>query len=209
MGPRQHEDLAVRFREQRLLLRTLCETFDRSPDNERVSLAIATAIRVLVHDTSQSHSLLDQVGLKSRLQFLDTALPIGSLPKTQINPGLVSAEIAVGGAGVRWIAPLNHLPDARLSRRNLFQPWWETNIHRDPDGNTWSRRDFVLHLANSEGGAHVDPHRLTPDYQGLEYGNTTGFSVHHSELGRFDSGSPIPASVRQVGFELERTLDGR
>jgi hypothetical protein len=209
MGPRQREEVEARLHQQRLLLCTLCETFDCSPDNEHVSLAIATAIRVLVHDTKHSHSLLDQLGLKSRLQFLDTALPIGALSKTQINPGLVSVEVAVGGTGVRWIPPLSHLPAARLSRRGPFQPWWETNIHRDPDGNTWSRRDFVLHLANSEGGAHVDPNRVTPDYEGLEFGNTTGFSVHHSELGSFDSGSPLPASVRQVAYELERTLEER
>jgi hypothetical protein len=206
MGPREREELEARFAEQRRLLRTLSETFDSSPDNEHVSLAIATAIRVLVHNTSHSQSLLDQLGLKSQLQFLDTALVVGSLRKTKVSPGLVSVEIAARGTGIRWIAPLDHLPDSRLLRRRPFQPWWETDIHRDPDGNTWSRRDFVLHLANSEGGAHVDPHRLTPDYERLEHGNSTGFSVQHSELGRFDSGSPLPASIRQVAYELERTL---
>lgn len=207
LSPRGRQDLEEKLAEQYQLLRIQGQAYDDDPSNTVMSLSLATVVRVLVHDTRTSHSLLDQLGLKSGLRCVDTAVPIGALSKMSANPGLVSLEIAPEGRGVRWIAPLSKLPAQRLGRTIPFQPWWDKPIHRDSLGNTWSRRDFVMYLANREGGAHVDPGTREASFEALERENSMQFSIQHSELGHIDAGSPVPASVRQVAFELQTTLE--
>ncbi len=47
-----------------------------------------------------------------------------------------------------------------------FTRWWEEIVIKDLGGKTFNRRDVVLALANTEGGAHVDP-LLNEDYAQL------------------------------------------
>jgi hypothetical protein len=76
----------------------------------------------------------------------------------------------------------------------------------DMQGNEFSRKSFVLALANEDGGAHVDP-ELAPGYAAL---------VKAHSLGRMGAGPgqemrPLLnialATVRQVAHELLRTLE--
>jgi hypothetical protein len=58
--------LAARLAEYLKLLQALGGCFDRG--NEIVALSMATAVRVLVHDTPKSTSLLTHLGMKTRGQ---------------------------------------------------------------------------------------------------------------------------------------------
>ena len=51
-----------------------------------------------------------------------------------------------------------------------FRQWWESVILTDQLGNSFSRRSFVLALANKDGGAHVDP-ELDDGYAALVKAN--------------------------------------
>ena len=53
------------------LLKTLCDCYD-STEKEVVALSISTAIRVLVHDTERSKSLLSHLGKKDIAFFRET-----------------------------------------------------------------------------------------------------------------------------------------
>ena len=67
------QDLQDHLGEQRQFLTASCDAFDNGFEGEGKRLA--TAIRVLFHDTSSSQSLLKQLGVKDRIQMLDTAHP--------------------------------------------------------------------------------------------------------------------------------------
>jgi hypothetical protein len=209
LSPRARSDLQDRLRDQLALLRIHGATFDSSPNNSVVSLSLATVIRTLVHETGSSHSLLDQLAMKGRMRFVDTALPIGSLAKAKMSPGLVSLQIASEGRGMRWIPLREDDSDAatRRSRLSAFEPWWRTPIHRDVHLNTWSRRGFVMYQANKEGGAHIDPGPRAVDFEALENENSMGWSINHSIHGEFQSGTPVPASIRQIAHELQLSIE--
>ncbi|NNC12891.1 hypothetical protein HII28_13520 [Planctomonas sp. JC2975] len=77
----------------------------------------------------------------------------------------------------------------------------------DMQGNTFSRRNIVLYMANKDGGAHLDD-RLPTDYEALTRRNSMGFVTHDQgwTFSREVSESPAPAVVRQVAEELRMTL---
>lgn len=79
-------------------------------------------------------------------------------------------------------------------------------MFKDKAGNTFSRRDIVLAVANQDGGAHVDP-ELDEDYAALSKDNTLGwhFSVGGTETEFPDN--PVPASIRQIAHEVLVTLE--
>lgn len=56
---------------------------------------LAVVLRTLLHDTSQSHSLLQQLQVKNALKWVDTALPLnpGNLMGSM---GLVMLQVTVG-----------------------------------------------------------------------------------------------------------------
>ncbi len=174
------------------------------------SLPMATALRVLVHDTDRSKSVLTQLGEKERLQFADTAAHIdpGNLLPT---PGLVLAKVTAG-SGADWVPPL----DGELLGPHRQQPplpfgrWWTmpiTKVH-GPKGGTWSRKSFVLHIANKEGGAHVDPEEPEATIRSLEEHNALGFQYLDPVIGDQPMlNGPVLPSVRQIGLEVQRTIE--
>src|SRR5437588_13047612 len=87
--------LQARFEEQLKLMKALCDCYDAG--NEVVARSIATAVRVLVHDTNASTSLLTHLRKKNG-QYLSTNF---RAPNEVVHLGLVR-RINVGvkdGAG--------------------------------------------------------------------------------------------------------------
>jgi hypothetical protein len=41
-------------------------------------------------------------------------------------------------------------------RKTPFSEWWLSIVFKDKSGKTFSRRDIVRHVADTDGGAHVD-----------------------------------------------------
>jgi uncharacterized protein YecA (UPF0149 family) len=77
----------------------------------------------------------------------------------------------------------------------------------DKSGETFSRKDIVLSMANKDGGAHVDP-ELDAKYSKLTREASVAMNVGSFETGevsRVVSGSEL-ASVRQIGHEMLKTL---
>jgi hypothetical protein len=67
---RDRDELKSLLDEQLDFLRTSADAFDRGVLSEYKRIALV--LRVLLHDTSQSRSLLEQLGVKAGLRFLDT-----------------------------------------------------------------------------------------------------------------------------------------
>jgi hypothetical protein len=208
-------ELEQHLGEQVSFLRASAQAFDASFEAEAKRLA--TSIRILVHDTRNSRSLIDQLGLKDDLRFEDTTirrieLPTGltALPPGSIvlHSGITVTQMKFGGpnVGVAFAAPLDEVAPERIGPPVKFVDWWEPVILTDTEGNDFSRKSFVLALANEDGGAHVDPN-LRAGYAAL---------VKANSLGRMGAGPgqelrPLLnialASVRQIAHELLRTLE--
>lgn len=177
--------------------------FDEGYEAEAKRLAVV--LRVLLHDTQRSHSLLKQLGVKDRLEFLDSAEPID--PKNLLpTPGIIIMRMTTSADGPKgeYIAPLDMgRPDA--GRQIPFACWWSNPVMK-VDG-TWSRKQLVLALSNQEGGAHVDP-SLNTRYEALAKSNGLGWVAGNSTRGTTPfSGNVVAVAVRQIAYEVLQSLD--
>lgn len=198
------EDATAALRANLGFLRRSGEAFDDGEVSE--AMRIAVTIRVLVHETRRSHSILGILGVKDRLRLIDTA----DRPPTPDAEGVLHWSMGFGLAAVtivdgalQYIAPLDGRP--RLEPA-LFEQWWERPIVADMAQNAFSRSDMVLHLANQEGGAHYDEELRQP-YADLAKSNSLGYYFSDAAGDAQPAGSPVPANVRQIGWELQTTIE--
>lgn len=183
-------------------LRSSSGAFDSGKDHEAKRLAVT--LRVLLHQTDRSHSLLDQLGIKDRFDWHNTADPLKPSNQAPTIPGLVHMKIVVGTGGT-YEAPLRNRPPHLLERRSAFAGWWNDPVSRFP-GSTWCRKDYVLTLSNKEGGAHVDP-ALTAMYDAIINKNLFGWAYGQDGISRPFEGNAVTATVRQITYEVLSTLD--
>jgi len=161
----------------------------------------AAAIRVLVHDTSYSKSLLNQLGLK-QASFYDTSVPYN--PKTVITySGLTAINITLEGSV--HIAPLDGLPPGHTPKWVSFDEWWDGLIFVDKGGIRTSRKDLILAVANKDGGTHVDP-VLDEKYANLSRFNSLAWRFS-SPKGDVQLAGPEKAAIRQISHEILKSLN--
>lgn len=163
---------------------------------------IAVSLRLLLHDTAQSISLLNQLGKKS-ISFYETSLNIvpGNLASTL---GLINVRF--GKDGVTFNAPLDDGAPTRYRRGKLpFDDWWDKVVFIDQNNNRLTRKELVLAVANKDGGAHVDQ-KLNKAYADITKRGSLGFTF--MKCGE-EVESIIPAemaSIRQICHEVIKTL---
>ena len=156
-----------KFREQlkRQLgfLKRSCRLFDMGYQDE--AIRIATSIRVLVHDTNQSTSLLSHLNAKT-INLFTTCPEIqesegGYVAITAFSMGIIN----MGKGGVYGYGP--NLEDFRSSSAVLpVDEWWNQIVWiLRPDAKL-SRKGIILTASNQDGGAHVDS-KLDPKYETL------------------------------------------
>jgi hypothetical protein len=109
---------------------------------------LATTIRVLLHDTKRSKSLLSQLGYKANMTLPSTANPYDPAYRPP-HTGLVMLRLSSPG-GVNYRAPLGGGPLERYSRPAMaFEDWWNEVVVVDGKGNSFSRCALVLHMADT------------------------------------------------------------
>lgn len=182
---RPKEEILAKLREQFDFLRNSVRAFYDGQFAE--SLRIATAIRVLVHETQQSKPLLKQVrpdglDLQIKEQVGDTKAPD-------------EEEVFTFAVGVRMgptLAPAVDLGSSQYCLSSIGV-WWNRRVFsfRSQLGRQliYARKKVVLILANTEGGAHVDPNE-DPDYAKLLTDQPLSFSfqgipIETPDLARF------------------------
>lgn len=191
-------ELKQQLSDQMGFLRASAQAFDDGDVSEAKRLAVA--LRVLLHESKQSHSLLGQLGQLQR-DFLDLSFP-------PVEPGNLLAfgslieivkPLNVPNAPARYMAPLDSAP----SRLLPFKQWWEAKVFQHPDGSTLSRKQLVLEAANKDGGAHVDP-QLGETYARFSRENAMGL---HAGAGNQPIHGATQTAIRQIAHETLRTLD--
>lgn len=181
-------------------LKASCASFDTGFLGEAKRLA--TTIRVLLHDTTNSKSLLGLLGIKNSLKYVNTANRYD--PSNLLaHHGLVGMRIGTGVSSY-W-APLGDGPPPCYNRQPCtFDEWWNEPVVVDKRGGVFSRSDLVLFLANKDGGAHVDP-QLDKAYAELTRNNSIGWMVSNGTDARPLSDIELH-SVRQIAYEFIQSL---
>lgn len=192
------DDLVRHLREQVALLTEMGQKFDDGA--EMWAMPLATTVRTLVSDTSKKNkSILLQLGVKDGLRYADTTL-------VPITPG----TIAMGGV---FVLQATTGPDASVKfvprgpeqfKLKSFAEWWTMKVTKDARGTMFSRRDFIEHIANQEGGAHVQA-TLPERYAAISRANSMGM-VFETPHGTLIPGNPMLPGVRQIAYELELSL---
>jgi hypothetical protein len=215
-------ELIDALREQVEFMKRSSWAFDRGFEDEAKRLAVV--LRVLLHDTGASRSVLGQLNVKQNLRFLNTADPIDPF---NLMPtwGLVHLTFGIspdGTPNARYEPRRNDPVDVgepppdladKLQARPIYVPelpfdrWWQEPVTRDAHGNLFSRRDYVLTLSNQDGGAHVDP-ALNDAWAALTRDNSLGW-IAVGPAGSAPLGTPAFASVRQIAYEVARTLQSQ
>jgi len=194
------EDLEAHLEAQVGFLKRSSQSFDDGFEDEAKRLA--TAIRVLVHDTRHP-SLLTQLNRKDG-EFLDTAM---DLPEdNQLSEySLLNASIGQdreGNNNTAFFAPL----DSAMSKNwTSFELWWDMPIFKDSNGTRLRRCDVVLTMANQDGGAHVDP-KLNTAYADLTKNHSLGLVAVAGDKEWLLEGVANYA-VRQIAHELLKSID--
>lgn len=205
MTMRSNQELLDQLNEQLEFLRKSCESFDEGNHSEAKRIAIA--LRVILHDGKNSVSILKQLRIKESIEFLD------SIPKINPNNLLPSSDflkIKVDSGNISYSPMLKDSPFFDVKNRCKFGIWESEPIYKNKS-LLWSRADFILKLANKEGGAHVDP-KPDANYKSIvEEGKERWTLNRNTNLNtQTEALNPeeniVFVALRQIGFEVLETL---
>lgn len=195
------DELLHHLREQIEFLRASASSFDNGHEDEAKRLAVV--IRVLVHDTKNSTSLLTQLN-KKNINFYDSAADYNPSLSLPAHSGLAIMRIS---AEASWVAPLDDMPPSRNKNKKVtFEEWWNKKIVLvDEENNRFTRRLLVINVADTDGGAHVDPN-LNVAYANLSRFSSLGWKFFRNDVeGDFENRAVLP-SIRQIAHEVLKTL---
>lgn len=191
------------LREQVELLEHACSSFDSGL--EAIGKHIALSLRVLLHHRGSSQALLEQLGIRSG-HFYDTAGPLN--PRNMLTEcNLVMFQHTEQGV-VRYL-PLAAMGSPPTPPRLIpFAEWWNTPVLKDNKGRVLNRRELVGNVADTDGGAHVDP-ELEESYMDLSRNNSLGWIFQSNDVLEPLKGRPELACMRQIAEEVLLTLRRR
>lgn len=197
------EELEKVLEEQLILLRVLADSYDRG--DKIAAKSIATTIRVLLHDSQTSHSLLGQLNKKDGLFFDSSFSP--KVPETGRMVvgsfyGLIG--IFVGDKSSCYVPFLDDIPQ-KTPAHVKFNDYWKKVIFIDNKKKSFTREDIVLAVANQDGGAHVDP-EIEESYKALARENSLGWKSNINNTSWEDLKGAELAAIRQIGHEILRTF---
>lgn len=205
---KQHPDeLKKQLREQFRFLQKSALEFDKGDESE--AKRMATSIRILLHD-KRSESLLSILGIKDKIKFLNTA--------SAYNPDNLLSHFGLAEIN---LCSNNEKTSAQYKARldefikilghedwQSFKSWWEMIVIADRNKNKFTRKDIILNIADTDGGAHVD-REINKEYADLSRNNSMNWSLVSDSSGKKDV-SPIMAielvSVRQITYEVLLSL---
>ena len=180
------------FRQLGFLWRS-CDAYDRGHLDEAVR--IATVIRVLIHDTPGSTSLLNH------LDAIHILLASTVVSDPSIEPVFMTSMGRMRMTSTETTRTANTDPTA-LQIHLTVQEWWNQVVYIYGRIHA-TRKSLVLGAANKDGGAHVDT-KLNEEYEALMLTGLRGW-FHYSPTSD-DRFQPVMNEhflyIRQMGFEL-------
>jgi hypothetical protein len=190
-----HDELLLQLTEQLHFLINDCKNFDSG--DVTIAKRIAVILRVLLHDTNTSISLLGQLNLKKACFYSTTK----GVDVANILTQASLLILKVGNGVSKYEVPFDNRPPHQFSWMS-FDDWWNQNVFLDNKRRIISRKKLITYVANQDGGAHVDP-ELDEVYYDLSRKNSiTWLDTFNNPLGP----NPVLLSIRQIAYEVITTL---
>jgi hypothetical protein len=237
------QDLNLALAEQLLFIDSSLDKFDKiriiteysnkkignnntvSLNTEVLAKPMSVVLRVLLRDTDSSRSILNHLGIKDKIEFIDTADPVDSISSfsvsngavltisdaDEIQPylGLISKEISNFGNLIKPHYQVHRLEWYKSYIKKPYSEWWTQIIYNNRENGsenfTLTREELVLAVANKDGGAHIDKKLKIPipynelKNDDLEY-NVNGETL---KLNR----NLAYASLVQIGWEVLNSIE--
>lgn len=196
--------LGKKYSEYLDLVSCLCEYYDSS-DKGIIALSLSTAIRVLLHDTKKSTSLLAHLG-KKNISFMSTNIDLNN---NSVHLGLVrriniGVKDGVGGEAKYWpLCKEQYFPMPKSKVFLDFDTWWSKEIIFRSGIHSLTRKDLVLTITNKDGGAHFDE-KIDKKYDAFRHswsGGSSLFGINSKAKRGYDNIPTYPA-IRQISYEL-------
>jgi len=146
--------LRLRLKEQITNLEVSAARYDAGWPGEANRLAVT--VRVLVHDTSMSKSLLKQMDAKDSMRWIDSNGGLDARNALLFSSLVVFRTTFVEGGMAMAVLPIDQARILAEGRLLDFTTWWKTAPVMVGNGEAITRSDVVDMLANQDGGAHVD-----------------------------------------------------
>lgn len=193
---RDRTELLEAFNEQLARLRLYAELYDAGDFN--IAKEMAVKLRVLFYNSNTSKSIVKQLKL-DRIEYLDTG--------QTYNPRL--ANTFHGLASIRFKNIQIYL-EPKLEKHSGkmvdFHNWWESKkVIVDKFKKSFTRKELVRELANTDGGAHVDP-GINKDYFELSRNNSINWTVGRTDGTQGPINNPVYPSIRQIVYETLETF---
>ncbi len=193
-------DLFNSFNEQLSFLKKSATAYDDGDVTEAKRLSIS--LRILLHNTPRSKSLLSSIGLQETTPFLDTAskiIPNNLMPYSGL---VVINYVSNGRTQTAKFKPLldqfNKLPGR--GRFVLFDAWWNSIVLIDSHKNEFTRKKLVLELADTDGGAHIDP-KISKSFYQLTRQHSMNWQLSNGKTAQPLTDIHL-ASIRQIAYEV-------
>jgi len=197
---RSKTDLEQELIDQISLLKNSCDSYDSGL--EAIGKHIALILRVLFYHHGQSRSLLEQLNLRNN-RFYDSAGPIDSGNLLSEMPLVV---VRMSQEGAKYLASVQAGGSPYQPKLIKFVDWWNEPVIKDQQGRKFSRRKLIQNVANTDGGAHVDPN-LEEAYMDLSRNNSLGWTFSKGDLHEKFKGRPELACIRQIAHETLISLE--
>lgn len=179
--------------------------FDQGFEDEAVRLAVC--IRVLVHDTDRSTSLLQHLWTKTKIDWWDSAIQFNPMSLIA-HVGLTSmvTRVEADGTVTSRHEPTFRAPLPFAGSWQGFSWWWSRQpVIVASKKQQFTRKDLVLSAANKDGGAHVDS-QLDEAYAALTRFNSSGWEINRNgQVSPLDNNVAFP-SMRQIAHEVLKSL---
>jgi|GEM_PF-6743807 len=195
------------FREAFSRLVRTGEAFDEGHNPEAAN--IAAAVYVFVHEGGKrSPSLLSLLNIKSKLVFINSAKPIDDNNLVTETP-LVGMHVS--DQNFKYEVKLGN-DTQHLYRQPSFIKWWEQAVLRDWSRRQFSRKNLIHYFRHFRGGGHVGRQHERQDnlpaqaFADMANQDPGGWIFQMNDRKYMAQYGAEYASVRQIGWELERTL---
>lgn len=200
---RSQDDILAQLETQLFMLSRDCREYDSGLTIFAKSIAVR--LRILLHESKNSHALLKQVGLINQ-DFLDTAGDINARNIAgEVNLCVVQMSLDGSVPAVRYLPICLCGASPRPERWIRFDLWWNAAVISDGQGQEFSRKTLIGEVANTDGGAHVDS-ELNDDYMALSRENLLGFFYSDTQGNSGPLNDPTLPSLRQIAHEVFKTL---
>lgn len=187
-------DFVAQLKRQLSFLKRSTVAYDLGHHDEAIRMA--TVIRVLLHQTSKSTSLLQHLNAEkinllstAKCEDIETVFYYMGLGILQVGSNGPSYQPGLGEGWTKQLIPA--------------QQWWEQVVYVLSPDVRLSRKNIVLAAANQDGGAHVDS-KLTPDYAELAKDGGLGFLLVDQDGMECDEQITNAhfVAIRQMTYEL-------